>query len=233
MAKKSNDNYPVNKEVPIVFRFLIARSRLVVSVLVAILLAIFIPDELIPKLITRSIFGWDVGALIYLLFTFRMMFGLRQEKIEARAKAQDEGQTLVLILVIVAAVVTLGAIIHELALTKDLGGTQRYPHIALAIVTILTSWFFTHIMFAQHYAHDYYLEKSDGQPGGLDFPGTETPDYLDFFYFACIIGTSGQTADVSFTSATMRRTGLVHCVLAFFFNTTLLALTINIASGLF
>ena len=31
----------------------------------------------------------------------------------------------------------------------------------------------------------------------------------------------------------MRRTGMVHCVLAFFFNTTLVALTINIASGLF
>lgn len=31
----------------------------------------------------------------------------------------------------------------------------------------------------------------------------------------------------------MRRTGTVHCVLAFFFNTTLLALTIHIACGLF
>jgi hypothetical protein len=51
-------------------------------------------------------------------------------------------------------------------------------------------------------------------------------------YFACVIGTSGQTADVSFTSRSMRRTGLLHCVLAFFFNTTLVALTINIASSL-
>jgi hypothetical protein len=39
--------------------------------------------------------------------------------------------------------------------------------------------------------------------------------------------------DVSFTNRKMRRTGMVHCVLAFFFNTTLVALTINIASGLF
>jgi len=30
----------------------------------------------------------------------------------------------------------------------------------------------------------------------------------------------------------MRRTGLLHCALAYFFNTTVLALTINIASGL-
>ena len=69
--------------------------------------------------------------------------------------------------------------------------------------------------------------------GGLEFPGEREPHYGDFLYFACVIGTSAQTADVSFTSRSMRRTGLVHCVLAFFFNTTLLALSINIASGLF
>ncbi|MES2049282.1 MAG: DUF1345 domain-containing protein [Pseudomonadota bacterium] len=68
---------------------------------------------------------------------------------------------------------------------------------------------------------------------GLAFPGGHAPDYGDFLYFACVIGTSGQTADVSFTCRFMRRIGTVHCVLAFIFNTTLLALTINIASGLF
>lgn len=49
---------------------------------------------------------------------------------------------------------------------------------------------------------------------------------------AAIIGTSAQTADVGLSSRTMRRVGLVHCVLAFFFNASLLALTINIVSGL-
>ena len=48
-----------------------------------------------------------------------------------------------------------------------------------------------------------------------------------------MVSTAGQTANVSFCSRKMRRTGTVHCVLAFFFNTTLVALTINIASGLF
>lgn len=87
-------------------------------------------------------------------------------------------------------------------------------------------------MFALHYAHDYYLAEDGGMPSGLDFPGGHAPDYGDFLYLACVIGTSGQTADVSFTSRAMRRIGTVHCVLAFVFNTTILALTINIASGL-
>ena len=87
-------------------------------------------------------------------------------------------------------------------------------------------------MFALHYAHDFYVAQEHGKLGGLEFPKSPTPEYSDFLYFACVIGTSGQTADVSFTSRSMRRTGLVHCVLAFFFNTTLVALTINISYGL-
>jgi uncharacterized membrane protein len=105
-------------------------------------------------------------------------------------------------------------------------------HIALAGLTVLTSWVFTQFMFATHYAHEYYSAQARGFEPGLQFPGTEAPNYLDFVYFACVIGTSGQTADVSISSQIMRRISLIHCILAFFFNTTLIALTINIAASL-
>ena len=140
---------------------------------------------------------------------------------------------MVLTLVVIAALMSIGAIVAELAVVKDMHGALRYAHIALAVLTILSSWAFTQLMFALHYAHDYYGAELRGNSGGLEFPGGHAPDYGDFLYFACVIGTSGQTADVSFTCRGMRRTGTVHCVLAFFFNTTLIALTINIASGLF
>ena len=138
-----------------------------------------------------------------------------------------------LALVITSALMCLGAIVAELAVVKDLKGQIRYAHITLAALTIITSWAFTQVMFALHYAHDYYVVEARGQHGGLDFPGGHPPDYGDFIYFSSVIGTSGQTADVSFTNRQMRRIGTVHCILAFFFNTTLVALTINIASGLF
>ena len=111
-------------------------------------------------------------------------------------------------------------------------GMLRSAHVALAVMTIISSWLFIQVMFALHYAHDFYVAKERSNSGGLEFPGSASPDYSDFLYFACVIGTSGQTADVSFISKAMRKVGLIHCVLAFFFNTTLLALTINIASGL-
>jgi uncharacterized membrane protein len=66
----------------------------------------------------------------------------------------------------------------------------------------------------------------------LSFPGGEDPDYGEFFYFAAVIGTSGQTADVSFVSKPLRRIGSLHCILAYLFNTTVLALLINIGAGI-
>jgi len=200
--------------------------------LTGVLVSILLPISLALHLISRMIIGWNVFTCLYLVLAARMMFWGTHEKMRSRAVLQDEGRLAILALVVLAAIVSLGAIIAELGVVKDMHGVLKYAHIALTVLTILSSWAFTQVMFALHYAHDYYMEKSRGNTGGLQFPDESIPDYSDFLYFSCVIGTSGQTADVSFTSRSMRRTGLVHCVLAFFFNTTLLALTINIASGL-
>lgn len=214
-------------------RLVRARPRLFACLLVGLVAYLCIPQSLAQHAVTKAIMAWNIGAGLYLLLAARMMFGSSHERMKTRALLQDEGRWLVLGLVIVAAIMTLGAIVAELAVAKDLHGDLRTGHIALSALTVLTSWAFTQVMFALHYAHDFYVSQERGYPGGLEFPGGHAPDYGDFLYFACVIGTSGQTADVSFSSRAMRRIGTVHCVLAFFFNTTLVALTINIASGLF
>jgi uncharacterized membrane protein len=222
-----------NNEMSFPVRFVLARPRLFASALVGVVLAFLLPQSLAQQPITRAIIGWNIGAILYLVLALRMMFWSSHERMKARALQQDEGNTAVLVLVITAALMCIGAIVAELAVVKELHGESRYAHIALAALTIVTSWSFTQVMFALHYAHDYYTAACHGGHGGLDFPGGQPPDYGDFIYFSTVIGTSGQTADVSFTSKKMRRIGTIHCVLAFFFNTTLVALTINIASGLF
>lgn len=217
---------------PLLLRLLWARPRLIGSVLLGIGTASWLPSDLAQHVVTRAIVGWNVGALAYLLMALTMMFGSSHERMRVRALRHDEGNIVVLVLVVVSALMCLGAIVMELGVVKVLQGERRYAHMALAGLTIGTCWAFTQVMFSLHYAHDYYARVMRGDHGGLAFPGAQAPDYGDFVYFACVIGTSGQTADVSFTCREMRRTGLVHCVLAFFFNTTVLALTINIASGL-
>jgi uncharacterized membrane protein len=223
---------PLHPNRPFLIRFILARPRLFICTLVGLLIVLMLSPATPPHTITRLLIGWNVGAGLYLILAARMMFWSSHERMRTRALEQGVGRMIILTVVVTVALLSLAAILAELAVAKDMQGTPRFAHTVLAALTVLTSWAFTQVMFSLHYAHDYYAAEVRGNPVGLDFPGGHAPDYGDFLYFACVIGTSGQTADVSFTNRTMRRIGLVHCVLAFFFNTTLLALTVNIASGL-
>lgn len=216
-----------------VLRPIQVRPRLFLSMGVGLAAALLLPGSVAQAAATRALIGWNLAAVLYLVLALHMMFSSTHARMRERALMEDEGSSVILVLVICAALACVGAIVAELSLVKDLHGELRLMHTVLAAVTIATSWFFTQTMFALHYAHDFYATATQGRHGGLDFPGQEPPDYGDFLYFSLVLGTSAQTADVSISSRRMRRTATVHCVLAFFFNTTLLALTVNIASSLF
>jgi uncharacterized membrane protein len=77
--------------------------------------------------------------------------------------------------------------------------------------------------------------KDDGTPrvcGGLEFPGNEDPDYLDFVYFSFVLGMTFQVSDVVITSKRIRQLATMHGLLSFAFNTAIVALSINVISGL-
>ena len=215
------------------WHFLRNRPRLWTSVAVGLLAALALPDEWTRHGPTRALIGWNVCALLYLALVWLMVRGADRDDMLHRARAENEGRFLVLTLAVLASAAVLLAIGSQLAAMKDLHGSDKTWHVALAGLTLMSSWLFTQALFALHYAHDFYVARDRHRAEGLQFPGTEHPDYGDFFYFACVIGTSAQTADVSFNSSALRRVGLVHCVQAFFFNTVVLALTINIAAGMF
>ncbi|WP_374260178.1 DUF1345 domain-containing protein [Zoogloea sp.] len=202
------------------------------SVGLAVLVYWLLPGFVQCRESTRLLITWNTGALLYLLLAAVMIVRATPTSMHRRAAQEDEGRFVVLGGVILASVACLAAIFLELADVKGVDAPLRHARLGLSALTIATAWAFIHLMFALHYAHDYYRDRAAGGGGGLQFPDEGQPDYLDFVYFAAVIGTSGQTADVSFTSRPMRRLGLLHCVLAYAFNTTLLALTINIASGL-
>lgn len=217
---------------PRLIRHLRTRPRLWSSLAIGVIVGLALPPTWIEHPITRGLIGWNVGALMYLVMTLTLMARSTSDAIRSHAKLQDEGKYAILVLVSVAAVAVLIAIAAQLAYAKDTHGAVKAAQIALAVLTVLTAWLFTQTMFALHYAHEYQMPRGASASPAFIFPGTDEPDYFDFLYVACIIGTSGQTADVSFSATRSRRVGLVHCVLAFFFNTTLLALTINVAAGL-
>lgn len=216
----------------VLMRQLHARPRLIMSTLLMLCCLILLPHSVAQHLTTRLLVAWNLGIGTYLIMAVVMIRRATPERMRWRARVQDEGRFVVLGGVVLSCIACLAAIIAQLVLVHDLHGTAKYLHILLAISTIASAWAFVHLIFALHYAHDYYRDRCSSGNGGLQFPGTETPSYSDFLYFAAVIGTSGQTADVAFTSSHLRRIGLYHCVLAYAFNTAILALAINIASGL-
>ena len=209
------------------------RPRLYVALVVAILVGVLLPTDIASHQITRLLIAWNVGTGLYVLLAAIMMVRSTHQHMRHRAQLQDDGQVVILALVVFASVASLAAIGGELAVVKDLHGSLKVAHIVLAGLTVLSSWAFIQVMFCLHYAHDYYAAACHGRPAGLQFPQDDQPDYGDFFHFAAVIGTSGQTADVNFSSKAMRRIGTVHCILAYLFNTTVLALLINVGAGLF
>ena len=215
-----------------VWRQLLARIRLVSAMLAGLALHLVLPAHWTGAATTRWLLCWNTAVLLYLLLSLRVVADASDHNMRQRANRQDEGQKTILVLTIAAVLASLVAIVGELSTIKGLGGQEKLLHLGLTALTVVSSWVFMHLMFAMHYAHDYYRSGRQGHEPGLAFPQEPRPDYWDFLYFAAVIGTSGQTADVSFTSKTMRRTGLVHCLLAYFYNTTVLALTINIAASL-
>jgi len=212
---------PHRRRLPKVLRVIKARPRLFIAALLAVVLSLLLPTQW--RVSTRALVGWDAGVAFYLLGALMLMAGADAARIRRRAVILDEGRLAILMVVVGAAVASLGGIVAQL------GGERAAPHLGLATVTILLSWALVHVIFALHYAHEFYAAKPRG--GGLTFPGGEEPDYWDFLYFSLVIGMTSQVSDVAVTGRTIRRTVAAHGVVSFLFNAALIALTVNIAAS--
>ena len=208
-----------------VARFVKLHTRLLISTAVGILVAVAVSpaDWRIP---TKLLTGWNAGVALYLVLVYWLILHDTVKEIRARAAIQDEGAFALLILTGAAAIASLVAIIAEL------GKGSGWHDLWVGMGTIVLSWLFMHTIFATHYAHEYYGERSDDEIGGLKFPGTQAPDYWDFLYFSLVVAMTCQVSDVAITSKAIRRVATVQGVLAFFFNLAILALTINMISNL-
>lgn len=207
-----------------------ARPRLAIATLAGCAAFAVLPP--LYAATTRALVTWDIGAGLYLALAWIMFGRATVEHMRWRARLQDDGAALVLFVTVAGAIASLAAI------TLELSGLKAYPplrqgmHIGLVALTFATSWLLVHTSFALHYAHAYYASIGREHAAPLEFPRQEAPVYMDFLYFSMIIGMTSQTADVAIATTRMRRLAMAHGAIAFVFNTTLLALTINIAASL-
>lgn len=184
----------------------------------------------------RVALSWDVVVLVYLVLATAMMWRHDRARIRARAKAIDISLPEIVASVALAAAFSLFAVAKVLAEGRGLDPAQRIAPIAIGVLTVFLSWSAMHVIYAVHYAHIYYdpgaRSGNDGVRGGLEFPGQPEPDYWDFVYFSFVIGMTCQVSDVQVTARELRHLVTAQGIIAFFYNTTVVALAVSIAANL-
>jgi uncharacterized membrane protein len=191
---------------------------------------IALPRSMKPSL--RAVIAWDVGILCYLTLILVMAARATPQSMRRRAANEDATRWIFLTAIPAAAWFSMFALLGLLREARTAAGQLSVDQALLAGATILLSWTLAHSMFALHYAYAYYGDVAAKRPVGLLFPGdSREPDYWDFLYFSLVVGMTCQVSDVQVADRFWRRLVLAHGVVAFLFNTVVLALSINLLAG--
>lgn len=210
-------------------RFIRSRPYLVGALALGVVIGLLVPGDYSG--VRRALIGWNGGVWAYLLTMTWTMFRADHSRVRAIAERQDERGGAVLGAVIAGAVLSVYAIVTELANMKDASDHAKALHYAFTALTVVGSWLLVGVMYCFHYAHIYYTAGKHALP--LEFPDQHTqPNYWDFLYFSFTLSVAVQTSDVTIKTRSMRKLVLGHCVLAFFFNLVILGLSVNIAASL-
>ena len=176
------------------------------------------------------VFSWLAFGGLYILESLFTIIRIPSKQIMSRAKDEDLGVWLQFIVLVIACATALIAIIfwnsdNNIHFSKHSTIQQIF-----FIASVTLAWMVLHLSFTFRYAHLYYgdeNEKYAKHAGGLDFPDDANPDYFDFAYYSFTIGMTFQVSDVVVKSKGIRRLTLAHSLVAFLFNTILIAITIN------
>lgn len=209
-------------------RVFLNHGRLWLGAVVGVAVSLLAPGHW--SVAARVLIGWNAGVVVFLALIYPWMRRLDPTGMEGRYREDDPTAPLILLLVTIAALLSLVAIVALLGTAKHAAGSDQAGHIALAAATVADSWVLVATMFAMHYADLYYSVPADEAP--LKFPGSERPVFWDFLYFSFTIAAACQTSDVATLSAAMRRTVTAHTIISFAFNLAILGFAINVTAGL-
>lgn len=181
------------------------------------------------NLTMTTLLFWITFSLTYITISWYIFYQMPVVRIIKKAALEDGSRLFVSIFILLASFTSLFAVLL-IIIADNASNMSQGMSIGICTLSIISSWFLVHTTYVFHYAHLYYGTDSAGK--GLDFPGNEKPDYIDFAYFSFVLGCTFQVSDVEISSREIRRVVLFHGLLSFALNTFVVALTINIISGL-
>lgn len=210
-----------------------ALQRQLLALLPGVLSGVAVATQLQTPSGTALLCGWVVYCFTYLGLVSHLAHRLNASDTQRRARWEDPGAAMLFVLVMLAAMASLGAVAVAVEAGTQLRGASRAAHLVLVALSLMGTWLLIQSVFALHYARRYYRSSghTDSHGAGLAFPGDQPPDYFDFFYFSAVIGMTSQVSDVVITDRPMRRLALWHGLLSFAFNLAVLALAVNVLAG--
>lgn len=208
--------------------------RIAAAVVIGTLAGVFANGRVAPFGAVLLI-GWNAAAAVYLVGVGYLFLTNGAPLVRARAQQQDENRTVLMILILGSVAASLGAMILTLHDAKIAGKAGLPPWLlGLSVSTLVLSWLAVQSLFTLHYAHRYFADRDqDGvEDAGIKFPGEAPTSYRDFLYVAICVGCTCQVSDFNITTSRFRELVTVHALVAFAFNTMVLALGVNIIGNL-
>jgi hypothetical protein len=114
------------------------------------------------------------------------------------------------------------AIVSVVALAFSPDLLKQPVLLALSVAVVTTAWLTTMLSYAVHYA------RITATVGGLTFPGNDAVVFWDCIYLATQVQTTFSSSDVSIESTLTRKIVTGHTIVAFAFNTVIIALLIAV-----
>jgi uncharacterized membrane protein len=175
--------------------------------------------------------GWNAASVVLLALSWLFIVASDATATQRRAGSEDPGRTLVYVIVVVASAASLFSALLLSRRADTLAPSEsRAVVVGVCLATVALAWALTHTTFTLRYARLYYREDSEGV-GGVEFPGDHPPSYADFAYFAFTVGMCFQVSDACVTSSQIRRAVLLQALIAFIYNTVVLAFVLNLVFG--
>ncbi len=221
------------KRIKVLFNYTRSSQRFLISLCIGAVVYFLIKPQGVHSL-THLMIGWDSFSFSMLLMSWITIFITDAAETIPQAKKQDQKRPVVFILSLASIFIGFLAVFLLLS-AKYESKTETSITVTVAIIGMLFSWLLFHTIFTLRYAHLYYYDNPDTpkvEIGGLRFPGEKRPDFLDFAYYSFVIGMTFQVSDVDITTSRMRHLTLLHSIISFFYNTIIVALTINVILSL-
>ncbi|MGN6248528.1 MAG: DUF1345 domain-containing protein, partial [Ginsengibacter sp.] len=140
--------------------------------------------------LTHIMIGWDTFSVCMIVMTWITFFVTNAKQIRIQSKVQDPNRSIIFIIILICTLASFLTVLL-LILTKKDGDQEASWKMPVAVAGMLFSWLLIHTSFTLRYAHIFYGDHKSNpnkHAGGLEFPGDEMPDNLEFAYFYFVLG---------------------------------------------